>query len=132
MKITTEPVGKDGVDDCHRLTKVSARKRSPAATRIIADHQCKAFILRADEDKVELSRLQALVATVDAPQPLLLEIQFIAHRLAGTGGVFGFAELSKSASILEDTILAENPGATPVEVADAIGRLNVAIERKQQ
>ncbi len=90
------------------------------------------FILRADKDAVELSRLEALLATGTMPQPALAEIGFIAHRLAGAGGIFGFAELSDAASALEETILAKSQNAPLVEVTDAVDRLIVTIERKQQ
>jgi len=91
-----------------------------------------AFVVRADREKVELSRLQGLLAADAVAQPVLAEIRFISHSLAGAGGIFGFVELSEAASVLEEVILAEDPGATPVEIADAIGRLIIAIERKQQ
>ncbi len=91
-----------------------------------------AFVVRADREKVELSRLKALLATDAVSQPALAEIRFISHSLAGAGGIFGFAELSEAASVLEEVILAEDPGATLVEIADAIGHLIIAIERKQQ
>jgi CheY-like chemotaxis protein len=91
-----------------------------------------AFVLRADQDKVELSKFQALLGAGALSEPALAEIRSMAHRLAGAAGIFGFAALSEAASVLEEAILAENPAATPVEVADAIGRLIVTIERKQQ
>ena len=90
------------------------------------------FMLRADNDAVELSRLEALLATDTLPQPALAEIGSIAHRLAGAGGIFGFAELSEAASVLEETILAGNSNAPLVEVSNAIRRLIVTVEGKQQ
>ena len=91
-----------------------------------------AFVMRADKEKVELSRLQALLATQAAPQPALAEIRAISHSLAGAAGIFGFAELSEAASVLEELLLAESPQATPGEIANAIGRLILTIERKHR
>jgi CheY-like chemotaxis protein len=91
-----------------------------------------AFVLRADQDRVELSKFQALLGTGAVSEPALAEIRSMAHRLAGAAGIFGFAALSEATSVLEEAILAENPAATAVEIADAIGRLIVTIERKQQ
>jgi len=90
-----------------------------------------AFVARAGQDRIELSRLHALLAAGALPEPALAEICSTAHRIAGAGGIFGFSELSEAASVLEETILADNPAATPVETADALGRLIVAIERKR-
>ena len=87
------------------------------------------FLLRADQDRVELAKLRTMLATGPLAEPALTAMRFTAHRLAGAGGVFGYSELSEAASALEETILAENPAATPVDIADAIGRLIDAIER---
>lgn len=90
------------------------------------------FILRADGDGVELSRLRTMLATGALSEPTMAAMRFTAHRIAGAGGVLGFAELSEAAAALEETILAENPAATPAETADALGHLIDAIERKRQ
>jgi CheY-like chemotaxis protein len=90
-----------------------------------------AFVLRTDQERTELSRLHALSAASALPEPALAGICSTAHRIAGAGGIFGFPELSKTASVLEETILADDPAATPVEITDALGRLIAAIERKR-
>ena len=111
---------------------LAARLRGCVSTLDPFEALRSSFILRADTDAIKLSRLEALLAADMMSQPALAEIGSIAHRLAGAGGIFGFAELSEAASVLEETILAKSPNATHDGVADAIERLIFTIERKQQ
>jgi len=91
-----------------------------------------AFLTRTGEDKAELSRLEAQLATEAPSGPALAEVRAIAHRLAGAGGIFGFDELSDAAAGLEETILADEAGARLVETGAAIGRLIAIIESKRR
>lgn len=111
---------------------LAARMRGCVATVDQLDAMRNAFVLRSNEDRAELSRLQALLGADAPPGPALAEVRSIAHRLAGAGGIFGFAELSDAAAKLEDMILAEDPAATPAQVAAAIGNLIVVIEGRRR
>jgi CheY-like chemotaxis protein len=87
-----------------------------------------AFIARADVDGAELSRLQAQLAPGDRSQPVLTEMRFIAHRIAGAAGVFGFPELSEAAAVLEEAIIAANPEPGFAEIAGALNDVIAATE----
>jgi CheY-like chemotaxis protein len=89
------------------------------------------FVLRVNVDGVELSRLRALLATDAKPQPVLTEMRFIAHRIAGAAGIFGFAKLSEVAATLEEAIIAANPCSPLAEIAGALDDLIMTIETKR-
>jgi CheY-like chemotaxis protein len=91
-----------------------------------------AFITRVDFDGAELSRLQAQLATGDLSQPVLTEVRFIAHRIAGAAGIFGFPGLSEAASILEEAILAANPEPRFADIGGALNELIATIETRRR
>jgi CheY-like chemotaxis protein len=89
-----------------------------------------AFITRVDVDGAELSKLQAQLAPGDLSQPVLTEMRFIAHRIAGAAGIIGFPALSHAAAVLEEAILAANPEPGFAEIAGALHDLIATIETK--
>lgn len=71
--------------------------------RLAADPEA-AFRTRAERDHKALTRLAAVLrepTTWRRAAPGLAEIERLAHKLAGAGGVFGFAALSDEAARLE-------------------------------
>jgi HPt (histidine-containing phosphotransfer) domain-containing protein len=63
---------------------------------------------------VESSTIEGMAAEFRAgvaPSGLAAELRQIAHRLAGAGGTFGFAEISARATELEALLLDQSPDA---------------------
>jgi len=64
------------------------------------------FRQRLRSDAAELDRLRARLRSETPSSSLLGELHLVVHRIAGAGGVFGFDDLSRSASALETSIVA--------------------------
>jgi two-component system OmpR family response regulator len=76
------------------------------------EEQRAGFLRRLKKDAAALSALRC--ARMDGPDSAgsLAAIRLIAHGLAGAAGIFGFAEISDAAALLEDEAIAEtaSPG----------------------
>jgi HPt (histidine-containing phosphotransfer) domain-containing protein len=71
------------------------------------------FLQRVRKDVVSLSEERLLLRDGGRPPGTLDRIKHIAHGLAGAGGIYGFAEISDAAAVLEDAVIAElaDPGS---------------------
>jgi CheY-like chemotaxis protein len=71
------------------------------------------FISRARHDAADLEKLRTTLLSVREHEPpaALARIKEIAHGLAGSGGIFGFPEVSLAAAKLEDAAVALLNGA---------------------
>jgi HPt (histidine-containing phosphotransfer) domain-containing protein len=73
------------------------------------DHAAKMAALRSrfmDRARQESRELSALAGTAGSPE-VKMRMVHLAHGLAGSAGVFGLADLSRAAGVLEEAILAE-------------------------
>jgi len=68
------------------------------------------FMLRLKKDIATLVSLSPAVRNKTNGAKALSEIKHVAHGLAGAGGIFGFADISKAAAALENTITADLDG----------------------
>jgi CheY-like chemotaxis protein/HPt (histidine-containing phosphotransfer) domain-containing protein len=114
----------------------SVRSYLPAETNAEAVHKSfvrrelyKSFVCRAKMDAAALIPYRsALDERLHSPIALR-RIRDIAHGLAGTGGVFGFEQLSSEAEALEDAIIAQINGHGALgDVRNAIGILLAEID----
>jgi DNA-binding response OmpR family regulator len=62
------------------------------------------FRIRMGADAAALKGLQAKLRMAANPSPILSDLNVIAHKLAGSAGIFGFDRVSCSASLLHDSI----------------------------
>jgi CheY-like chemotaxis protein len=87
------------------------------------------FLVRVVKDAAVLSALRTSLIAGTESANTLTAIKQIAHGLAGAGGIFGFAEISEAAAVLEDEAITEiaSPGS-----GDALGHaLNHMIFRSE-
>jgi CheY-like chemotaxis protein len=68
------------------------------------------FLLRVKKDAAALVALRSECCSSPDPAVALVAIGQIAHGLAGAGGIYGFVEISNTAAVLEDEIIAEMAG----------------------
>jgi CheY-like chemotaxis protein len=81
------------------------------------------FLRRVDRDLVALAGHWSALKNASAGPSSLDGIKSIAHGLAGAGGIFGFAEISDAAAILEEAVILEGCGS------GTIGEVGSALER---
>jgi CheY-like chemotaxis protein/HPt (histidine-containing phosphotransfer) domain-containing protein len=79
------------------------------------------FLLRVTKDVGTLRTLRTALGDGVDPANTLAAIKHVAHGLAGSGGIFGFIEISDAAAAVEDAIIdrQETPGRDAV-IADAL------------
>jgi HPt (histidine-containing phosphotransfer) domain-containing protein len=69
------------------------------------------FLLRFDRDLITLASYWSAISR-STPAPAALEgMRSVAHGLAGTGGIFGFEEISVAAARLEEAIILQRDGS---------------------
>jgi HPt (histidine-containing phosphotransfer) domain-containing protein len=87
------------------------------------DDLVRRFHVRTAQDR---QRLVQLAERIDADKEAVTEIRFIAHRLAGSAGTFGFARLSGPAGALDDLISGGSREAGSIR--EHVGQLVTAID----
>lgn len=70
-----------------------------------------------------LDRLADEMAVAPDARPLYEDVRFIAHRLAGSGGTFGYRDLSSSGADLETLLLSGEDAARVPDDARALAAL---------
>ena len=85
------------------------------------------FLKRVDDDTAALIGHRSALKDGKAAAVVLPRIRDIAHGLAGTGGIFGFSEISDAASTLEDAIVLNGSGSLE-DTTHALDRLLICIE----
>lgn len=73
------------------------------------------FRERAIAESTTIEGMAAELRAGLAPSGLAAELRQIAHRLAGAGGTFGFAEISARATELEDLLAEQSADAEVAE-----------------
>lgn len=82
------------------------------------------FLVRFERDLVSLADHWRHAQTSRPAHESLAAMKSLAHSLAGTGGIFGFDEISGAAARLEQAIIAERSrSGARADVADAFERL---------
>jgi CheY-like chemotaxis protein/HPt (histidine-containing phosphotransfer) domain-containing protein len=83
-----------------------------------------AFVLRIERDAASLSDARPALRNGNRESGALERVKQIAHALAGAGGIYGFAELSDAAALLEDAAIADlarsGPGTETDLALDAL------------
>jgi CheY-like chemotaxis protein len=99
----------------------------PLSTRLGVMQQ--QFLQRVDGDLVALAgHWSALESGPDGLSSLAM-IRSIAHGLAGSGGIFGFDELSDAAATLEEAVILESGGTgSRSEIGSALERVVASVE----
>jgi CheY-like chemotaxis protein len=88
-----------------------------------------AFLQRVRKDANALTSLRFALEDSNSATDALSGIKNIAHGLAGTGGIFGFAEISDTAAALEDEVVHELAGSGSGErIVPALDRLLSRLE----
>jgi len=85
------------------------------------------FLKRVDDDTAALIGHRSALKDSKAAAVVLPRIRDIAHGLAGTGGIFGFPEISDAAGSLEDAVMLNGSGSLE-DVAHALDRLLICVE----
>ncbi len=87
------------------------------------------FLRRASDDAFEIAHCRDGLGKAATAPAALARISEIAHGLAGAGGIFGFPEISSTATILEEAAIIRLSGAgSPGAVEGAVDRLLACIE----
>jgi CheY-like chemotaxis protein len=82
------------------------------------------FLRRVDGDLVALAGHWSALESGPAGLPSLALIRSIAHGLAGSGGIFGFDELSDAAAVLEEAVIHVSGGTgSKSEIGSALERV---------
>jgi HPt (histidine-containing phosphotransfer) domain-containing protein len=82
------------------------------------------FLQRLHEDATALAGHRSALQDGTAGAATRAAIRDVAHGLAGTGGIFGFSEISDAAAAVEDAVIAERDGSGAVEgIAAALDHL---------
>jgi CheY-like chemotaxis protein len=89
------------------------------------------FLQRIDNDLAALAMHWSTLEDGGATSQALAEMRSIAHGLAGSGGIFGFDEISDAAAALEEAVMLGNgsPGWTS-RIESALERLAACAEAK--
>jgi DNA-binding response OmpR family regulator len=86
---------------------------------------------RLRSDTLALTAFRATLHGRQDTSPMPEGLQSCAHKLAGAAGVFGLKNVSRSASALEESIIAQSAGSgTPGKVESSLDALLACIERK--
>jgi CheY-like chemotaxis protein len=89
------------------------------------------FLQRVDGDLVALAGHWSALEDESAVPSSLAKIRSIAHGLAGSGGIFGFDEISDAAAALEEAVILESRGSgTMSEIGSALERVVACVETK--
>jgi len=89
------------------------------------------FLRRVDGDLVALAGHWAALENGSAVAFSLAKIRSIAHGLAGSGGIFGFDEISDAAAALEEAVILECGGSGTVsEIGSALERVVACVETR--
>jgi two-component system OmpR family response regulator len=87
------------------------------------------FLRRLSDDAFEIAHCRNSLGNAVTAPAALTRISEIAHGLAGAGGIFGFPEISSTATILEEAVVIRLSGADSPEVVErAVDRLLACIE----
>jgi CheY-like chemotaxis protein/HPt (histidine-containing phosphotransfer) domain-containing protein len=76
------------------------------------------FLLRVSRDAAALSEARQALGSGNRESGTLDRVKQIAHSLSGAGGIYGFAELSDAAALLEDVAMAELAESGPCAETD--------------
>jgi CheY-like chemotaxis protein len=76
------------------------------------------FLQRVRRDVSALSEDRFVLKRGTRPSSTLDRIKHIAHGLSGAGGIYGFAEISDAAAVLEDAVIAELADPGPGQETD--------------
>jgi CheY-like chemotaxis protein len=76
------------------------------------------FLLRVKKDMAALSQDRVALKDGNRLPGTLDRIKRIAHSLSGAGGIYGFAEISDAAAVLEDAVIAELADSGPGDETD--------------
>jgi CheY-like chemotaxis protein len=88
------------------------------------------FMRRLQSDTEELAVFRSSLAKNRGSTTVLESIKCRAHALAGSAGIFGYAELGRSAGQLEEAVISRLDGAGEVaSIAAALDRLLAAMPR---
>jgi CheY-like chemotaxis protein len=85
----------------------------------------KAFLQRTDHDAVTLLRHRSALLSETVSSAMPAEIANIAHRLAGSSGIFGFPEIGNMAAALDEVVML---GGSVEEIARALDGVLACIE----
>jgi CheY-like chemotaxis protein len=89
------------------------------------------FLQRVDGDLVALAGYWSALENGSSVPSSLAEIRSIAHGLAGSGGIFGFDEISDAAATLEEAVILESGGSgTMSEIGSALERVVACVETR--
>jgi CheY-like chemotaxis protein len=89
------------------------------------------FLERVDGDLVALAGHWSALENGFAVLSSLAKIRSIAHGLAGSGGLFGFDEISDAAATLEEAVILESGGSgTMSEIGYALERVLACVETR--
>lgn len=87
------------------------------------------FVSRARKDAAAMATCRPLLASQQLAGAALADIRTITHGLAGSAGIYGFAEISEAAAALEQDVIAEIADTpTPGKVRKALDTLLALIE----
>ena len=93
------------------------------------DELRSAFLQRVQKDANTLTILRLALRYSSSATDALSGIKYIAHGLAGAGGIFGFAEISDTAAALEDEIVRQHRGfGSGQRIVPALDRLLSRLE----
>jgi len=87
----------------------------------------RVFLRRVNDDAAALERHRSALKDGNAAAVACARIEDIAHGLAGTGGMFGFPEISDAAASLEEAVKL-NGSISPEDIARALDRLLICLE----
>jgi CheY-like chemotaxis protein len=89
------------------------------------------FLERADGDLAALAGHWSALEKGSAVPSSLARIRSIAHGLAGSGGIFGFDEISDAAATLEEAVIHQSGGSGTInEIGSALQRVVACVETK--
>jgi CheY-like chemotaxis protein len=89
------------------------------------------FLRRVDGDLVALAGHWSALENGSAVPSSLAKIRSIAHGLAGSGGIFGFDEISDAAATLEEAVILECGGSgTMSDIGSALERVLACAETR--
>jgi CheY-like chemotaxis protein/HPt (histidine-containing phosphotransfer) domain-containing protein len=87
------------------------------------------FLERVEGDLVELAEHWSALENGSAVPSSLANIRSLAHGLAGSGGIFGFDEISDAAATLEEAVILQSDGSgTMGEIGAALERVAACVE----
>jgi CheY-like chemotaxis protein len=89
------------------------------------------FLRRASDDAFEIAACRSDLGSASKAPAALGRINEIAHGLAGAGGIFGFPEISSTATVVEEAVNINLNGAGSLDAVErALDALLACIETK--